>query len=56
MVSTGETVVVNTWTLTEKSAAFIAAGIYYINGFFVNVDAQEIVLENILTTQVFELV
>ena len=46
--STGETAVVN--TCTTGSAAFIAAGTYYINGFFVNVDAQELVLEKYSNT------
>jgi hypothetical protein len=40
--STGETAVVSTCTF--GSAATIEAGTYYINGFFVNVDKQTLVL------------
>ena len=41
--STGETAVVN--TCATGSAAHIDAGTYYVNGFFVNVDQQSLILE-----------
>jgi len=41
--STNETAVTNTCTI--GSAAHIDAGVYYINGFFVNVDQQTLILE-----------
>ena len=41
--STGETAVCNTTDV--GSAANIDAGVYYINGFFVNVDQQTLILE-----------
>ena len=46
--STGETAVVN--TCATGSAAHIEAGTYYINGFFVEVDTQTLVLDKYTNT------
>ena len=46
--STGETAVVS--TCATGSAAHIEAGTYYINGFFVEVDQQTLILEKYTNT------
>ena len=48
MVSTGETAVVS--TCAQGSAAHIDAGTYYINGFFVDVDQQTLILDKYTNT------
>ena len=51
VVSTGETAVVSS---CATGSAHVEAGTYYINGFFVEVDQQSLILDKYTNAQIIE--